>query len=100
MKVIIYGECETLGSGAWCYAEALRQLGHDIVTFSPEEYLRGYNTTRILRLFRRTVHRVLRVHRLRHVRALIDMAREQRPEVVIILKGLYLDVRDIRNFKS
>ena len=100
MKVLLYGECEAVGSGAWCYAEALLQLGHEVATFSPENHLQSYNTTRILRLFRRTIHRVLRVHRLRHVQALIDMAREQRPEVVIILKGLYLDFRDIRKLKT
>jgi len=100
MKFLLYGESEAVGSGAWCYAEALLQLGHEVVTFSPEYHLQSYNTTSILRLFRRTTHRVLRAHRLRHVQALIDMAREQRPEIVIILKGLCLDCRDIRNLKT
>jgi len=100
MKVLLYGECEALGSGAWCYAEALLRLGHEVVTFSPDNHLQAYNTSRILRLFRRTIHRVLPVHRLRHVDALIDLAREERPEVVIILKGLHLDFRDIRKVKT
>jgi len=37
---------------------------------------------------------------LRHVQALIDTARKQRSQIVIILKGLYLDFRDIRKLKS
>ncbi len=100
MKVLVYGECEALGSGAWCYAEALLRLGHEVVTYSPENHLHDYNTSRILRLFRRTIHRVLPVHRLRHVDALIDLAREERPQVVMILKGLHLDSRDIRKLKT
>ena len=36
MKFFLYGESEALGCGAWCYAEALLQRGHEIVTFSPE----------------------------------------------------------------
>jgi len=99
-EVFLYGESEALGSGAWCYAEAQLQRGDEIVTFSSENHLERYKATRILGLFLRTTRRVLRVHRLRYVQALIDMAREQRPEIVVIFKGLYLDFRDIRNLKT
>ena len=41
MKVLLYGEPITPGSGVWCYRETLAELGHDVVRELEELVLHG-----------------------------------------------------------
>lgn len=100
MKILLYGECSVAGSGAWCYAETLREMGHQVIEFSDQEGLQHYQHNLLARMFRRIAHRALETDRQRHINALLQVLRRERPATVIILKGLNIGSRDVRALKE
>ena len=100
MKILLYGECSVAGSGAWCYAETLREMGHQVIEFSDQEGLQHYQHNLPARIFRRITHRALERDRQRHINALLQVSRRERPSTVIILKGLNIGPRDVCALKD
>src|SRR5438105_2235509 len=94
MKILLYGECDVAGSGAWCYAETLREMGHEVFGFSDQEEFESRHNLGA-KIFRRLLHRPLERDRVKHVNALLDLLRRERPAIVIILKGLHLHREDV-----
>lgn len=94
MKVLIYGEFPR-GSGAWCYAESLREMGCGVFEFRNDEGLELYEKNQLARIYRR-VRGVLEIHRRQHIRSLVEFAERIQPELVIILKGLLIGREDVQ----
>jgi spore maturation protein CgeB len=99
MKILIYGECDKIGSGAWCYKETLQDLGHQVAFFSPDFYLSDYNKI-FWRIFKRISRRVTKFHRRRHVHFLLDVLSNTKFDLFIVLKGLLISKYDILYVKS
>jgi spore maturation protein CgeB len=95
MRILIYGECESVGSGAWCYAETLREMGHNVATFSDGYGLDLYRTSLLARGYRKLRKRLIETHRMNHVGAFIGAAAKLRPEIVLVLKGLHIGPADV-----
>ena len=85
MKIVLYGEAHHPGSGAYCYAETLRELGHSLVEVSNEAELAWYRT--LQGRATRKLAGILPHHRARHAEVLVRTVQRERPELVIVLKG-------------
>jgi glycosyltransferase involved in cell wall biosynthesis len=100
MNVFIYGECKSAGSGAWCYAETLHEMGHKVTSFDPYYGLTLYCTNALARGYQKLTKRLIERHRRSHIRALLQAVEEIRPDIVIIIKGLYIAFNDITSLKK
>lgn len=98
MKFFVYGDAAP-GSGAWCYAETLRDMGHEVSRVGDYAGLDHYRTSSRARLYRRLFGRVSERDRRRHVHLLRTEANRFGPDVIIILKGLHLSANDIHNLR-
>jgi spore maturation protein CgeB len=99
MKIVIYGECEEFGSGAWCYYDTLIKMGHEVKYFSPNNYLEKYKKL-IFRIQKKITNSVLPLMRKKHVEKFVEFVEQLKPEIVIVLKGLLLDNLTIKKIKS
>jgi glycosyltransferase involved in cell wall biosynthesis len=99
MKILLYGEASREGSGAWCYAETLVELGHTVLRFSERACLEAYDRHDSLRVLRRVLNGPLEIHRKRHTASFLDAIHSGHPDIVIVLKGLHLGPDDIANAK-
>src|SRR5215510_13087773 len=99
MKFLVYGDATTPGSGAWCYAETLEEMGHKVVRTSDDNLLEHYRNV-AWRGVRKALGRPLECHRYRHTSALTQLVRTERPDIVIILKGLHVSRDDVKAMKS
>lgn len=99
MKILLYGECSALGSGAWCYAETLRELGHEVCTYSDYSNVEVYQSSFAAKAYRKIARQLWEPHRRRHVRGLVELAERERPHIVIILKGLHIGPADVIQLK-
>jgi spore maturation protein CgeB len=90
-KILLYGETSRAGSGAWCYAETLRDMGHNVHAFSDRHDLGEFRNTLPAKVARKLLTVSWEPRRKRHVRSLVAVAEKARPEVVIVLKGLQVD---------
>jgi spore maturation protein CgeB len=95
MKIVIYGDAATEGSGGWCYAETLQEMGHAVSRVSGFAGLEAYAYSIPGRIVRRLLKRPLEIHRRAHVAPLLRAVEQERPEVVIVLKGLYISAEDV-----
>ncbi|MFT3703621.1 MAG: glycosyltransferase [Agriterribacter sp.] len=101
MRVLIYGECEQYGSGAWCYFETLKEMGHEVSYFSPTSILEQYENSFPLRLIRKLRKgKVLKKHAADHGRLFLEEAISFKPEIVVVLKGLMIDKWLIKKLKA
>lgn len=98
MKILLYGD-RSPGSGGWCYAQTLREMGHVVSEFGDWHGLESYQHRPFWKAFRRLTRTVWERHRHRHVRALFDQANAFQPDLVIVLKGLHLSGEDVRGLK-
>jgi hypothetical protein len=96
MKVLLCGEADRVGSGAWCYAETLREMGHELTVFSEVHYLRRYSESRLLRVYRHFARKLFERDRVAMMTDLLQCAAQARPEIAIILKGLFVSQQDVR----
>lgn len=99
MKLLLYGESASPGSGAWCYAETLREMGHEVIAFDDQHGLERYRRF-AWRVARRLHRGPLEPHRRDHARALVETAARTRPEICIVLKGLHLGPDDVRALRA
>lgn len=100
MKVLLYGDAADAGSGAWCYAETLREMGHTVVNLPESMGLERYSRSLPLRLIRKVLGGPLPHHRVRHGDMLVRRVLAERPEVVLILKGLNVSRADVEAMRA
>src|SRR5467141_2864436 len=98
LRFLIYGHRDP-ASGASSYANALGALGHKYVALSDWEGLEKHRSAFAWRAYRRLTHRLWEPDRRRHVRTLVRLADEFRPDVVIVLKGLHLGPADVARLR-
>jgi hypothetical protein len=99
VKVLLYGESASPGSGAWCYAETLREMGHEVIAFDDQHHLDAYRGFG-WRVARKLANGPIEPHRRRHIAALVETVTRTRPEIVIVLKGLLLGPDDVRALRA
>jgi hypothetical protein len=95
MRFLLYGEVSRPGSGAWCYADALTEMGHEVVSFSDYEELEAYRESLVFRTARRILRHPLEHHRRNHALAFRRAVQARRPHIVVVLKGLLLNREDV-----
>lgn len=101
MRIVIYGECEQYGSGAWCYYDTLMKMGHDVSYFSRYNGLEIYDSNIMLKVIRKVKNGgALEFHRLNHINLFKKFIEKQDPDIVIILKGLLIDKKTITELKK
>lgn len=74
-------------------------MGHQVTSFDDALGLKVYQTNLLARSYRKLWRRPAESHRKDHVEALIREIEKNRPEIVIILKGLYLGPHDIQTIR-
>ena len=94
MTILLYGESGRYGSGAWCYYNTLLDLRLRVVSFSDEEQLAQAHRL-WARGYAKVAHRLWEPYRLAHTRALLRLAEIEKPELVIVLKGLHISAADV-----
>jgi hypothetical protein len=94
MKLLLYGDAARSGTGGWCYAQTLLELGHSVVCADSDQHFERYRRSS-WRVVRKLLGRPLERHRLRHASSLIELARSERPDIVIIFKGLHISADDV-----
>ncbi len=100
VKIILYGEGHIEGTGAWCYAQAIKEMGHEVLLFRDDYKLEQYANSFFWKIIRRLNGRqVLKQHRNAHNKALLDTAAHHNPDIIIILKGLHIGKEDIKKLK-
>ncbi len=100
MKILLYGEALQPGSGVWCYHDMLGRMGHEVEHFDSFAALEHYLSHPLWRGYQRLTRRVAEHHRREHARRLIARAAELRPEIVFVLKGLFLGSDDVLALKK
>lgn len=101
MRVLLYGETQSKGTGAWCYAQTIRQLGHELLEYSNTMALDPYDHSLAWKAIRKLNQRqVIGFHQRRHAAGLLKLAEEKQPDMVIILKGLHLGKKDIKKLRE
>lgn len=99
MRVLIYGECDEVGSGAWCYFRAAQNLNMNVTYYSPFTHLSFYYSF-LGRVYRKLAGSVHSYHRGLHMNGLIKKATIDKPDVVIVLKGLLIDFNVILRIRE
>lgn len=100
INVVIYGEAHSYGTGAWCYKEAFLRLGFEVLVYESASCLDSYLTNFWWRMHRRLGGVIPEWVRRRHVLPFLKLCEESSPNVVFVLKGLYLDEHDIVRIKA
>lgn len=100
MRILIYGLCDDYGSGAWCYRETLKDMGHEVRSFSPNQGIEKYYRSAPYRIARRILGQIPERSREMHTRALQAEAATFCPEILIVLNGLLLDRRIIMGIRA
>ena len=92
MKILIYGECDQYGSGAWCYYETLKEMGHQVDFYSHHTDLGKYDRSFFFKVLRRLNSRKpLFQHLSKHLLGFLERVQILKPQIVIVLKGLLID---------
>lgn len=99
MKVLLYGEPLHPGTCIWSYHETLLEMGHEVVHCDSWEGMDHYWTKMLWRIWWKTTRRVIESHRRAHVARLLDMSRRTEPDVILVLKGMYVGPEDVRKLK-
>jgi glycosyltransferase involved in cell wall biosynthesis len=100
MKVLLYGETSNQGSGAWCYARTITEMGYELIEYSDSAYLEKYGVSLFWKALRRlNKRRLLEADRKKHINGLFAIAEKEKPDFIIILKGLHFSKADIENLK-
>ena len=101
MQILLYGETKIIGSGAWCYAKSFISAGYDLIEFSNDAFLMRYYSNIFWKIFRYVNRkRFLERHRTFHVNELLELVQKKKPDIIIVLKGLYLSKEDIEKMKK
>ncbi len=94
MRLLVYGDASP-ASGGWCYAETLRDMGHEVLRFPDDRTLEHYRSSLPRRFYRKLFRKIWESDRRRHLHLLQEEVRRFRPEIIIILKGLHLTATDV-----
>jgi hypothetical protein len=94
----LYGEPEFPGSGSYCYADALGELGHTVLTVRNTAGLDWYFT--LPGRVTRRIAGILPYHRKRHAEHLVNTVVRERPELVIVLKGLNVGPDEVQAMRA
>jgi spore maturation protein CgeB len=70
-------------------------MGHSVATFNDQHGLGIYHKSILARGYRKLTKRLIESHRLNHVNAFMKAAEEARPDIIVILKGLYIGSDDV-----
>ncbi len=101
MKVLVYGECADYGSGAWCYLQTLEQMGIKVDWFHPYEGVTQYLSSFFWKGIRKLNGReILKAHLTKHNQLLLQKAKIFEPDIIVILKGLFVEANTIEELKS
>ena len=98
-RIILYGDAHRPGSGGFCYAETLRDMGHEVFCASDDALLQHYSVFPH-RLIRRVLRAPLERDRRLHAATLVALAAAKRPSIVIVLKGLYIGAPEVRALQA
>lgn len=98
MKIVLYGEADFPGSGAFCYVDALRELGHTVITVKNDAELDWYAT--LPGRVTRKVAGILPFHRKRHAEVLVNAVVREQPELVIVLKGTNVGPAEVQAMRA
>lgn len=99
MKILLYGEPLQAGTCIWSYHETLLEMGHEVVHCNSWGGMDHYRTQLLWRIWWKATRRVLESHRRAHVERLIEAARSARPDMIVVLKGMYVGPQDVRRLK-
>ncbi len=99
MKVLLYGEPLHPGTCIWSYHETLLEMGHEVVHCNSWEGMDHYRTQLIWRIWWKATRRVVDSHRKAHAAKLLESARREDPDVILVLKGMYVGPEDVRQLK-
>lgn len=99
MKIVLYGEPHFIGSGAYCYSETLKELGHEVIPVRDDFGLAWYRTLPG-RVTKKALGHIAESHRQRHTAELVRVVRERRPELVLVLKGLFVGAEEVRAMRA
>jgi hypothetical protein len=100
MRIILYGEAQIEGTGAWCYAKNIKEYGHELLLYRNDAELQMYNNSVLWKIARRLNKReVLPKHQKKHFEGLLELAKAQKPDIVIILKGIHIGKDDVKELK-
>jgi glycosyltransferase involved in cell wall biosynthesis len=98
VKIVLYGDAAQRGNGGWCYAETLRELGHEVLCADDGVHFERYRRLE-LRALRKLLGGPLERDRRRHAAELVELARRERPEIVIVLKGLNIAAAEVQELR-
>ena len=100
-RILIYGECDHYGSGAWCYYSTLKDMGHEVDYCSQFRHLEKYSMSLPFKIYRKiTGGKVLPSDRKRHITHLIEHVKSFKPNIVIVLKGLLIDGKTVKTIRE
>jgi spore maturation protein CgeB len=100
VKVLLYTDGQNAGTGSWCYAETLKELGHEVVLFDEGTRLQRYRGTIPARIHGRLFGSAWEPMRRWHAAALRAVVHRERPNICIILKGVNVSADDVRVLKA
>jgi len=100
MRILVHGECGDYGSGAWCYYETLKEMGHETRFIHPQEGLERYARFWPYRIARKVINRMPAAALAAHARSLRDRVSSFKPQLIIVLKGLWLSSEVILELKA
>lgn len=101
MRVLIYGECSDVGSGAWCYYQTFTEMGHDTFWYDRHTSVGVFYHSLIFKILRRLNNRLpFKRHIKNHNKGLLAMVNEKKPDIVIVLKGLLVYESTIQEIKK
>ncbi len=99
MRFIIYGDT-TPASGGWCYAETLRDMGHDVRCVSDSIELEKYQYSLLSKMRRKLIGGISKSDRNKHCSHLQKLARQFSPDIIIILKGLHISGQEVDSLRK
>ena len=99
MKLLVHGDAWP-GSGAWCYAETLREMGHEVSQVGDYAGLEHYRTSVKSRLYRKLFQRLRESDRRQHIQLLKREVERFSPQIIIVLKGLFLSNEDVHHLRQ
>lgn len=100
MRIAVYGEMHSPGSGSWCYSESLAEMGVEVIRIDDTDGLAAYYRDFAARAVRRLLGRPLEHHRRRHAATAVAAVVRAKPDVVIVLKGLHIAAGDVDAMRS
>lgn len=100
MKLVIYGETDRYGTGAWCYKQAIARSNCSIVEYDNTLGLNNFFNRFWWRFYRRLGGVIPNYLRQRHIRPFLELCQRNKADIIIILKGLYFSADDVKIAKA